>query len=74
MLECLYLTRVLQVRYLWIDSLCIIQTDRSDWERESARMADVYRNAYLTIAASNSKSDTVGFLGLREPAAAFCGS
>ncbi|KAL2198294.1 heterokaryon incompatibility protein-domain-containing protein [Corynascus similis CBS 632.67] len=46
--------RRLGVRYLWIDSLCIIQDSREDWEREAARMADVYANSYLTIAASSS--------------------
>jgi len=52
--EAILITRRLQVRYLWIDSLCIIQDDRLDWEREAARMADVYANSYLTIAAASS--------------------
>lgn len=46
--------RRLDVRYLWIDSLCIIQDSHEDWEREAARMANVYANSYLTIAASSS--------------------
>ena len=46
--------RRLQIRYLWIDTLCIIQDNEQDWERESARMADIYANSYLTIAASSS--------------------
>jgi hypothetical protein len=29
------LTRRLNFRYLWIDSLCIIQDDSDDWARES---------------------------------------
>lgn len=45
------IARALGVRYVWIDSLCIIQDDVNhvDWERESSRMADVYRNSYLTV-------------------------
>jgi hypothetical protein len=44
----------LGIRYLWIDALCIIQGDESDWRREAAQMASIYRNAYLTIAATAS--------------------
>jgi hypothetical protein len=39
---------------IWIDSLCIIQDDKVDWERESACMADIYKNAVLTVAATRS--------------------
>ncbi|KAM5350302.1 hypothetical protein ACJ41O_006807 [Fusarium nematophilum] len=48
------ITRILGIRYLWIDSLCIIQDDKEDWRRESAKMHTVYQNGYLTIAASGS--------------------
>ncbi|KAK0661650.1 heterokaryon incompatibility protein-domain-containing protein [Cercophora samala] len=44
-------TRKLGFRYLWIDSLCIIQDSKSDWEEESAKMHDVYEGAVVTIAA-----------------------
>jgi hypothetical protein len=40
--------------FLWIDSLCIIQDDKEDWEREASRMADVYGRSHLTIAAAAS--------------------
>ncbi|KAH8163482.1 hypothetical protein CIB48_g4761 [Xylaria polymorpha] len=35
-------TRALSISYLWVDALCIIQDDVSDWEKESSAMADVY--------------------------------
>lgn len=60
-------TRALGVRYLWIDSLCIIQQNATDWANESARMEDVFSNAYCTIAASSASSSLVGFLGPRTP-------
>lgn len=47
--------RKLRVRYLWIDSLCIIQQGpgaKEDWLRESALMGQVYRNAFLNIGAT----------------------
>jgi hypothetical protein len=46
--------RSLNVRFIWIDSLCIIQDNVSDWQRESASMSAVYKNALLTIAAARS--------------------
>ncbi|KAI1124586.1 hypothetical protein F5Y10DRAFT_280061 [Nemania abortiva] len=60
-------TRALCVRYLWIDSLCIIQDDDADWDAESKRMEDVYSSAYITIAATSSPSSLDGFLDKRHP-------
>ncbi len=53
-------TRDIELRYLWIDSLCIIQDDIKDWKNEAAKMADVYRNSYCTIAATGSQGDREG--------------
>jgi hypothetical protein len=58
--DTIQLTRALGIRYLWIDCLCIIQDDLSDWERESANMAKVYSNSYITIAATASVSPHTG--------------
>ncbi|KAH3910011.1 hypothetical protein HBI56_128680 [Parastagonospora nodorum] len=49
----------LSIRYLWIDALCIIQQDIDDWKEAAATMADIYENAFLTIAATKS-SDSEG--------------
>ncbi|KAF3009181.1 hypothetical protein E8E14_005316 [Neopestalotiopsis sp. 37M] len=43
------IARKLGIRYIWIDSLCIIQRDREDWAREAALMHRVYSRAALTI-------------------------
>ena len=40
-------TREIDVRYLWIDALCIIQDSEEDWAIEAAKMSAVYRGAYL---------------------------
>lgn len=48
-----FLTRELGIRYLWIDSLCILQDSREDWVRESVQMGQVYSASYCTIATSN---------------------
>jgi hypothetical protein len=51
-------SRAMGLQYLWIDSLCIIQDDTDDWRLESAKMADVYTNAWVTIAASYARDST----------------
>jgi hypothetical protein len=48
--DAILLTRKLGVQYLWIDSLCIIQDDKRDWEIESEKMATIYASSYLNIA------------------------
>ncbi|KAK0622473.1 heterokaryon incompatibility protein-domain-containing protein [Immersiella caudata] len=52
--DAIQITRRLGYEYVWIDSLCIIQDDATDWERESAMMAEIYENAILTIAVSDA--------------------
>jgi hypothetical protein len=44
--------QTLGVRYVWIDSWCIVQDDAADWARESVCMADYYQRAWLTISAT----------------------
>jgi hypothetical protein len=31
--DAFYVARSLQIGYIWIDALCIMQDDREDWER-----------------------------------------
>jgi len=65
--DAIFITRLLGIRYLWIDSLCICQDDNGDWQRESAKMGLVYSNAYLTIAAASAKDSSVGLFTHRVP-------
>jgi len=53
-------TNALDMRYIWIDSLCIVQDDEKDWQREAARMAGVFGGSDLTIAAADSYNSHVG--------------
>lgn len=50
--EALDVSIKLGIRWIWIDSLCIIQDDISDWRAEAATMMGVYSNAAVTIAAT----------------------
>jgi hypothetical protein len=44
-------TRRLGFRYVWIDSLCIVQDSPEDWQKEAATMYKVYKFAEITIVA-----------------------
>ncbi|KAF3031213.1 hypothetical protein E8E12_001177 [Didymella heteroderae] len=57
-------TRAIEIRYLWIDSLCIIQEGDGgkDWDQESIKMEDVFSQAYCTIAATSAANSCSGFL------------
>ncbi|KAI8711169.1 Protein kinase domain-containing protein [Fusarium sp. LHS14.1] len=66
--------RELGVQFIWIDSLCIIQQDKSDrldkdkgddWKREAEQMERVFRSAYASIAASCASSPAEPFLKSR---------
>ncbi|KAF2621900.1 HET-domain-containing protein [Macroventuria anomochaeta] len=58
-------TRRLEVRYLWIDSICIIQGLDGDFNEEAKKMEDVFSGAYCVLAASRASSQLDGFLGTR---------
>jgi hypothetical protein len=57
----------LDIRYLWIDALCIVQDDEEDWAYEAARMTEVYVNSFLNISADASHDSTEGLFRQRNP-------
>jgi hypothetical protein len=64
--DAILITRKLNVRYIWIDSLCIIQGDADDWHRESLTMSKVYEGALLNICVSAAPNAEAGFLYPRD--------
>jgi hypothetical protein len=64
--DAIFTTRKLGLRFLWVDSLCIVQDSMADKDFQMARMGDVYGNAYLTLSAASASSCHDGFLGVRE--------
>ena len=56
------ITRALRLQYIWIDSLCIIQDSKVDWEQEGAQMANIYKNSHVTLAAESSRDSQGGIL------------
>jgi Heterokaryon incompatibility protein (HET) len=57
----------LGVDYLWIDSLCIFQDSKEDWQEESSTMSDIYKGSVCNIAASVSTNGNDGCIHFRDP-------
>ena len=55
------------IRYIWIDSICIMQDSDEDWQAECSRMGQVYKNAFLNIAATGSYNSHTGLFFERDP-------
>jgi len=59
--DAIYIVRQFGLRYLWIDSLCIVQDDKEDWNRESVLMSAVYGQTTLNLAAAGAKDGSIGY-------------
>ena len=59
--------RGVQMRYLWVDALCIIQGNDLDFATEVSRMGSTYANSSLTIAASDALDCSLGCFQDRHP-------
>ncbi|KAK0732301.1 heterokaryon incompatibility protein-domain-containing protein, partial [Lasiosphaeris hirsuta] len=67
--DAIKVTRDLGIPYVWIDSLCIIQTGwgradpeaGKDWIRESSKMGAIYRNSECCLIATASPDSHGGF-------------
>lgn len=60
--DAVLITRGLGVKYLWIDSLCIVQDDKLDWIEQAQQMSDIYLNAEMLIAAADAADSSEGCL------------
>ncbi|XXG99951.1 hypothetical protein Hte_006292 [Hypoxylon texense] len=59
-------TQELGLAYVWIDSLCIVQDDKTDWEKDAARMGAVYSRAFVVISGASSPNPSTPYLRPRE--------
>jgi hypothetical protein len=64
-------TRSLGERYLWIDSLCIIQDSMQDWKTQSVQMCSIYQRAAFTIMAAHAGGGDDGCFVSRDSLAPF---
>lgn len=64
--DAIYIARSLGGRYLWIDSLCIVQDSEEDWQREAALMGKVYLYGHCNLSAVASEDSSVGMIYKRQ--------
>lgn len=62
--DAIYLTAALGYRYLWVDSLCIVQDQPAMRHQQIAQMHLIYHNAVFTIIAANASSCGEGLHGV----------
>lgn len=55
-------TRALQLRYLWVDAICILQDQKEDLERILDDIRGFYARATIVIAAASAAHSSAGFL------------
>ncbi|KAF5628032.1 tol [Fusarium sp. NRRL 52700] len=58
--DAIQLANALDVEYIWIDSLCIIQDSKDDWQTEAAQMASIYSLSYVTLSATAAQDSAAG--------------
>ncbi|ORY09988.1 heterokaryon incompatibility protein-domain-containing protein [Clohesyomyces aquaticus] len=52
-------------RYLWVDSLCIVQDDKADKHDQISMMHEIYAAAYCTIVQHSGRDANAGLPGIR---------
>ncbi|KAH0531253.1 hypothetical protein TsFJ059_000110 [Trichoderma semiorbis] len=60
------IARAMRVRYLWIDSLCIIQDSPQDLAAETSRMDQIFQGAHVVLAAVDGGDSHFG-LNIDDP-------
>lgn len=60
--DAIIVCRLLEILYLWIDAICIVQGDLQDWTIESSRMDQIYSGAAMTLIATASLHANDGLL------------
>jgi len=65
-LDAIHLVQGMGIKYLWIDSLCIIQNAKDDWLAESKMMGEVYYYGFFNIAATGFQDGRQGLVPPRK--------
>src|ERR1700712_828375 len=61
--DAILVTRALNISYIWIDALCIIQDDdKKDWSEQAPKMNEIYGGSVLTLVVADAESVEDGFL------------
>lgn len=70
MRDAMAIVKLLGERYLWVDSLCIVQDEGPQKQKELSKMSGIFANSLVTIMAvqgENSNSGLRGFRGTSGP-------
>ncbi|EAA31133.1 hypothetical protein NCU04734 [Neurospora crassa OR74A] len=65
--DAMMFTSYMGYRYLWVDTLCIIQNDDADKMSQLQIMGDIYKNANFTIVAAAGENSGSGLAGILTP-------
>jgi hypothetical protein len=57
----------LGIKYLWIDSLCILQDSIDDWLQEGSKMSHIYRDSLITLSATLGEDSYEGIFTKSTP-------
>ncbi|KAJ7809295.1 heterokaryon incompatibility protein-domain-containing protein [Mycena olivaceomarginata] len=60
--DAIHVTHSLGLKYLWVDSFCILQDSDDDKGHEIERIRLYFRHAYITIVATSANRVSDGFL------------
>ncbi|KAF1968019.1 HET-domain-containing protein, partial [Bimuria novae-zelandiae CBS 107.79] len=66
-LQAITVARFLGMRYIWIDSLCIMACSGGDFSTEGQLMHQIYRYSYCNIVAADSEDSQGGLFRKRDP-------
>lgn len=64
--DAIALVPTLGIRYLWVDSLCIVQNSARSWKLNAFNMDLIYGRATLTICAADGIDSTVGLEAMHQ--------
>jgi hypothetical protein len=64
--DAVYFTARIGLRWLWADSLCIVQDSSEDKIREIKSMDSVYQNCFISIAALDATNSDQGLFACRD--------
>ena len=64
--DAIELVHRLEIRYLWVDAICLVQDDEEDKQRGIDIMDEVYERSWLTIIAVCGHDANAGLPGLHD--------
>ena len=63
-IDAIELVKCIGMRYLWVDSLCIVQDDDNDKQQQLKIMGTIYNNAELLVVAATGGNANAGLPGI----------